>query len=58
MSAFIRSVQAFLTSESGPTAAEYAIMLGLIVFVIIAVVSTLGSKVSSSFASVLPGMPS
>jgi pilus assembly protein Flp/PilA len=42
----------FLTSEDGPTAVEYAVMLALIVVVCIAILQSLGTGVSGTFSSV------
>ena len=41
----------FLKKEEGPTAVEYAVMLGLIVMVCIAAISLVGTQASSSFNS-------
>ena len=45
-------VQRFLTSEDGPTAVEYAVMLALILVACITIVTTLGTSVSTSFNKV------
>ena len=45
----IRSVVEFLRREEGPTAAEYAVMLALIVAVIIAV-SNIGNTTNSTYS--------
>lgn len=37
-----KSLNRFLADESGPTAAEYALMLGMLILVVIAVVRSLG----------------
>jgi pilus assembly protein Flp/PilA len=42
----------FITSEDGPTAVEYAVMLGLIVVAIIAIVSSLATSASGTFSTV------
>jgi pilus assembly protein Flp/PilA len=44
-------ISAFLNDESGPTAVEYAVMVALIIVVSIAAITTLGSKVSSTFSN-------
>jgi pilus assembly protein Flp/PilA len=41
----------FFKSEDGPTAVEYAVMVALIIVVSIAAITTLGTKVSSTFSS-------
>ena len=46
-----RKVIAFLNDENGPTAVEYAVMVALIIVVSIAAITTLGTKVSSTFSS-------
>lgn len=46
-----RKVIAFLNDENGPTAVEYAVMVALIIVVSIAAITTLGSKVSSTFST-------
>ena len=52
MKAFTSRVQRFLTSEDGPTAVEYAVMLALILVACITVVQTLGGSVKGMFESV------
>ena len=44
-----RSIVAFLKTEDGPTAVEYAVMLALIIVVCIAAISSLGSSASNTF---------
>ncbi len=51
MSSFARLRQ-FLESEDGPTAVEYAVMVGLIVVAIIAVVRSMSQSTSRTFSSV------
>jgi pilus assembly protein Flp/PilA len=45
-------VARFLTSEDGPTAVEYAVMLALIVVVCITAITALGSSSNATFTSV------
>jgi len=52
MQGMISRVQRFLTSEDGPTAVEYAVMLALILVACISIVGTLGKSISSTFSSV------
>ena len=40
----------FFKSEDGPTAVEYAVMVALIIVVSIAAITTLGTKVISTFS--------
>ena len=42
---------AFLNDENGPTAVEYAVMVAFIIVVSIAAITTLGTKVSSTFSN-------
>jgi pilus assembly protein Flp/PilA len=41
----------FLGDESGPTAAEYAVMLGLIIGVVITAVSAVGNSTNGIWAN-------
>jgi pilus assembly protein Flp/PilA len=50
MRAFTSQVQRFLTSEDGPTAVEYAVMLALIIVACIGIVTSLGQSVSTTFS--------
>ena len=52
MSTLVRSVRRFLTSEDGPTAVEYAVMLALIIVVCIGAITTLGKNANNTFTSV------
>ena len=52
MKAFATKVQRFLTSEDGPTAVEYAVMLALILVACITIVQSLGTSVSGTFSTV------
>jgi pilus assembly protein Flp/PilA len=52
MNSMISKVRQFIVSEDGPTAVEYAVMLGLIVVAIAAVVGKLASSVSGTFSTV------
>ena len=42
---------AFLKDEDGTTAVEYAVMVALIIVVSVAAITTLGTKVSSTFST-------
>ena len=46
-----QAVVNFIKREDGPTAVEYAVMLGLIIVVCIAAITTLGSNASSTFSN-------
>jgi pilus assembly protein Flp/PilA len=52
MQAFFSNVRRFLESEDGPTAVEYAVLVGLIVIGIVAVVGSLASSMSTTFSQV------
>ncbi len=52
MKAFTSQVQRFLTSEDGPTAVEYAVMLALILVACITVVTSLGTSIKGTFTAV------
>jgi pilus assembly protein Flp/PilA len=52
MNEAISRVRRFLTSEDGPTAVEYAVMLALIVVAIIGIVTSLGKSISGTFNTV------
>lgn len=52
MNRFIKKIERFLTSEDGPTAVEYAVMLALIVIVCLAGIRAVGTNTSSTFNSV------
>jgi pilus assembly protein Flp/PilA len=52
MQAFVSKVRRFLDSEAGPTAVEYAVLVGLIVIGIVAVVGSLASSMSTTFSQV------
>jgi Flp pilus assembly pilin Flp len=41
----------FLADESGPTAAEYSVMLGLIIFVVIMTVNAVGNSTLAIWSS-------
>jgi pilus assembly protein Flp/PilA len=52
MQAFVSRIRRFLVSEDGPTAVEYAVLVGLIVIGIVAVVGSLASSMSTTFSEV------
>jgi pilus assembly protein Flp/PilA len=43
------AIQRFLVSEDGPTAVEYAVMLGLIIMVCWAAISSVGAKTTGPY---------
>ncbi len=52
MNGLMNAVQRFIVSEDGPTAVEYAVMLGLIVVAIVTIVKSLATSVSGTFSTV------
>jgi pilus assembly protein Flp/PilA len=56
MTTLVNKIQRFLSSEDGPTAVEYAVMLALILVACITIVSSLGTSVSSTFNTVNSSM--
>ena len=49
----LRLISRFLVSEDGPTAVEYAVMLGLIVVAAVGVVTNLTTSVSGTLSTVV-----
>ena len=49
MRSMLQATRAFLVSEDGPTAVEYAVMLALILVACVTIVTSLGTSVSSTF---------
>lgn len=47
-----KKLQRFLTSEDGPTAVEYAVMLALIIIVCLAAVNAIGTNARTTFQNV------
>ncbi len=52
MRRLVNRVRNFVSSEDGPTAVEYAVMLGLIVVAIVTIVQALATSVSGTFSTV------
>jgi pilus assembly protein Flp/PilA len=52
MSLGLRLISRFLVSEDGPTAVEYAVMLGLIVVAIVSILGSLATNISGTFSTV------
>jgi pilus assembly protein Flp/PilA len=48
----VNKLKRFLTSEDGPTAVEYAVMLALIIIVCLISIQALGSKTNTTFTNV------
>lgn len=52
MPMILSKIRNFLTSEDGPTAVEYAVLVGLIVVGIVTAVSALATSMSGTFSTV------
>jgi pilus assembly protein Flp/PilA len=52
MNTMITRVRNFLTSEDGPTAVEYAVLVGLIAVALAASIPMLTSSISTAFSQV------
>ena len=52
MHSLLNTLRQFVVAEDGPTAVEYAVMLALILVACIAIVTSLGTTVSSTFGNV------
>jgi pilus assembly protein Flp/PilA len=52
MNAFAKSLKRFLTSEDGPTAVEYAVMLALIIVVCLTAIQAVGTNANNKFNQV------
>jgi pilus assembly protein Flp/PilA len=52
MNAMISRVRRFLVSDDGPTAVEYAVLMGLIIVAIAGVVAGLAKQISGTFSTV------
>jgi pilus assembly protein Flp/PilA len=52
MKHFAKSLKAFLASEDGPTAVEYAVMLALIVVVCLTAIKAVGTNANNKFTAV------
>jgi len=57
MKSLIRSMKQFLTSEDGPTAVEYAVLVALIILVAIAGITILGQNVNQLFNDAAGSLP-
>ncbi len=50
-------IKKFLTSEDGPTAVEYAVMLALIIVVCIGTITAIGTKMNGTFDAAKTALP-
>lgn len=47
-----KKMQRFLTSEDGPTAVEYAVMLAMIIVVCLVAIQSLGTNTKTTFTNI------
>jgi pilus assembly protein Flp/PilA len=52
MQRYFQRIRHFISSEEGPTAVEYAVMLALIVVVCLSAVRTLGTNSKTTFNNI------
>ena len=52
----IQIIKQFLVSEEGPTAVEYAVMLGLIIATLFATIQAVGTKANSGLSKTSTAM--
>jgi pilus assembly protein Flp/PilA len=52
MRRFFLKLHQFVSSDDGPTAVEYAVMLALIVIVCLASIKSIGTKANTAFSNV------
>jgi len=52
MKAFVAKVRRFLSSEDGPTAVEYAVMISLIVVVCLTAITSIGTNAKTAFSKI------
>jgi len=52
MNQMIARVRQFVVSEDGPTAVEYAVLMGLIIVALVTVVKNLAGSISGTFSQV------
>ena len=52
-----RALAHFLTSEDGPTAVEYAIMLALIIIVCVSSIALIGTRANLTFNTIGNALP-
>ena len=58
MQRFLNCAAELLVSEDGPTAAEYAVMLALIIMVALGAITGIGTTVDSMFTNLDSNLPS
>ncbi len=58
MKTLVEKMCSFFRSEDGPTAAEYAGMLALIILICMGAILVIGNKVKTIFTNIDGGLPS
>jgi pilus assembly protein Flp/PilA len=58
MQRFIQRAQRFVRSDDGPTAIEYAVMLGVIIAVCLIAINAVGTKTNTVFSTAAISMGS
>jgi pilus assembly protein Flp/PilA len=58
MSRFWSQLRAFVRSEDGPTAVEYAVMLALIIVVCLVAITSVGTAANTTFSNVASSLGS
>jgi len=57
MFTFLKSLSALAKDERGVTALEYGLIAGLVAVVIVTSVTTLGTKLTTTFTSIAAALP-
>jgi pilus assembly protein Flp/PilA len=57
MFSFLKSLNALAKDERGVTALEYGLIAGLVAVVIVTSVTTLGTKLQTTFTSIAAALP-
>jgi pilus assembly protein Flp/PilA len=57
MFAFFNDIRALVKDERGVTALEYGLIAGLVAVVIVTSVTSLGTKLSTTFTSIATALP-
>ncbi len=57
MFAFLKDLRALAKDERGVTALEYGLIAGLVAVVIVTSVTTLGTKLTTTFTSIAAALP-
>ena len=58
MQRFIQRAERFVRSDDGPTAIEYAVMLGVIIAVCLLAINAIGTKTNTAFSAAARSMAS